>query len=127
MLNYVYSRDGQAYIRADEAGQGVLLTAWIKRRCVEYGCGFMKYAADIPDVDELIGDCAFDNYDCPLFILYTCACQAVHLRDRLKAYEETGFLPDQLNSSVISRYGTAKCLSCGATMDLMDLVPKVDT
>lgn len=126
VLNYVYSQKGQAYIRADENGQGILLTDWIKQRCIEYGCDFMR-EADSQEVDELICDCAFDNYDCPLFVLYTCSCQAVHLRDRLRQYEDTGFMPDQLEGKLISRYGTAKCLNCGAAMDLMDLVPKMDT
>lgn len=124
MLNYVYSKDGQAYIRADENGNGTLLTEWVRDRCVEFGCEFMKLACGSDNIDELICDCAFDNYDCPLFVLYTCACQAVHLRDKLKTYEDTGCMPDQLNRSVISRYGTVKCLCCGVTMDLMDLVSK---
>lgn len=97
VLNYVFSRDGQAYIRTDEDGNGVLLTQWMKAQCIAHGCTELE-DVNVEDIDEIISDCAFDFDICPLFVLYKCACQAVHLRDRLKAYEDTGFMPDQLRN-----------------------------
>lgn len=92
MLNYVFSRDGQAYIRTDEDGNGVLLTEWMKAQCIAHGCTELE-DVNVEDIDEIISDCAFDFDSCPLFVLYTCACQAVHLRDRLRLYEDTDIFP----------------------------------
>lgn len=122
VLNYVYDKDGEAYIRVTE--EGCMLTEWIRRQCISSGCEAMELATTSADVDETICDCAFDNPDCLLFILYVCACQAVHLRSRLKRYESSGIMPDELEGKVISRFGTAKCLACGHVMDLMDLVSR---
>ena len=92
ILNYVFSRDGQAYIRTDEDGNGVLLTEWMKAQCIAHGCTELE-DVNVEDIDEIISDCAFDFDNCPLFVLYTCACQAVHLRDRLRLYEDTDIFP----------------------------------
>ena len=92
ILNYVFSRDGQAYIRTDEDGNGVLLTEWMKAQCIAHGCTELE-DVNVEDIDEIISDCAFDFDSCPLFVLYTCACQAVHLRDRLRLYEDTDVFP----------------------------------
>lgn len=87
MLNFVYSKDGQAYVRADEDGEGVLLVEYARRMCIEHGCDELKDVNDV-EVDELICDCALDYWSCPVFVMYMCACQAVHLRDRLRLHEE---------------------------------------
>ena len=97
IFNYVFSRDGQAYIRTDEDRNGVLLTKWMKAQCIAHGCTELE-DVNVEDIDEIISDCAFDFDTCPLFVLYICACQAVHLRDRLKAYEDTGFMPTELRN-----------------------------
>lgn len=41
-------------------------------------------------------ECGFDFPDCQVHLAYTFACQAVHLRDRLKRYEDTGLMPDDV-------------------------------
>ena len=128
ILNYVFSRDGQAYIRTDEDGNGVLLTEWMKSQCIAHGCTELE-DVNVDDIDELISDCAFAFYSWPLFVLYTCACQAVHLRDRLRLYENTGTFPsdiERLKEAAKRRplagpYGKMRCLNCGCTLDLMDL------
>lgn len=95
VLNYVFSRDGQAYIRTDEDGNGVLLTQWMKAQCIAHGCTELE-DVNVEDIDEIISDCAFDFDICPLFVLYKCACQAVHLRDRLRLYENTDTFPSDI-------------------------------
>ena len=103
-LNFVYSRDGQAYIRADEDGAGIPLTDWMKQQCIRHGCDELE---DIKseEIDEIIGDCAFDYWTCPMFVMYMCACQAVHLRDRLRLYEETGLFPNDV-ANILSQTKT---------------------
>ena len=88
MLNYVFSKDGQAYIRSDGVGdQPVLLTSWIRRQCIAHGCD--EFPDETPEeIDQMICDCAIDYSDCPVFLAYIFACQAVHMRDRCKTYED---------------------------------------
>lgn len=38
MLNFVYGKDGWAYIRRDGEHEDVRLTAWAKRQCKLHGC-----------------------------------------------------------------------------------------
>ena len=47
------------------------------------------------EIDETICDCGFDFPACPVHLAYVFACQAVHLRDRLKMYEDTGLEPEE--------------------------------
>lgn len=88
MLNYVYSKDGIAYIRSDGAADDLPLHEWAKCECIARGCG-KSLGETMEEIDEAICDCALDYPECPIFLAYTFACQAVHLRDRLKRYEDT--------------------------------------
>lgn len=96
MLNYVYSKDGIAYIRSDGKNDDVPLHEWARRECVARGCDEFQ-GESFEEIDEAICDCAFDYGDCPIFLAYTFACQACHLRDRLKKYEDTGLTPEELD------------------------------
>lgn len=87
MLNYVYSKDGVAYIRSDGATDDVPLHEWAKRECIARGCD-KSMGETMEEIDEAICGCAFDCPECPIFLAYTFACQACHLRDRLKRYED---------------------------------------
>lgn len=88
MLNYVFGQNGQAYLRSDGVSeQPVLLTSWIRKQCIAHGCD------ELPDgtpeeIDQMICDCAFSYPDCSIFLTYVLACQAVHMRDRLKMIED---------------------------------------
>lgn len=89
-LNFVFGKDGWAYIRfvGDEAD--VPLTDYIKRLC-EKNCCDMSDLVTPAAIDECVGECAFYGRDCPVFLAYTFACQAVHLRSRCKLYEDILF------------------------------------
>lgn len=87
VLNYVYSKDGIAYIRSDGATDDVPLHEWAKRECIARGCD-KSLGETMEEIDEAICDCAFDCPECPIFLAYIFACQACHLRDRLKRYED---------------------------------------
>lgn len=95
VLNYVYGKDGVAYLRSDGERDDVPLHEWAKKQCIARGCDEFP-GETLEEIDETICDCAFDFPDCPVFLAYTFACQAVHLRDRLKRYEDTGLMPDDV-------------------------------
>lgn len=90
MLNYVYGKDGFAHIRSDGEKDDVPLTAWAKAQCLQRGCD--EFPGETPEeIDEALCDCQMDCPECPIALAYCFACQAVHLRDRLKRYEDILF------------------------------------
>ena len=90
MLNYVYGKDGFAHIRYVGEKDDVPLTEWAKAQCQSTICP--EFPDDTSEeVDEAICDCLMAFPDCPVALSYCFACQAVHLRDRLKRYEDILF------------------------------------
>lgn len=90
MLNFVYGKDGWAVIRDVGEDVEVPLTQWAKAECLRHGCD--EFSAETPeDIDMEVGDCIMDFPDCPIALAYTFASQAVHLRSRLKMYEDILF------------------------------------
>ena len=96
MLNYVYGKDGWAHIRSDGEEDDVLLSKWAAEQCICHdGCEDMFRDGVLPEeVDTTICDCMMDFPGCPIALAYCFACQAVHLRDRLKMYEDILFSVD---------------------------------
>lgn len=87
MMNYVFAKDGWAHIRHDGEREDVLLTEWAKNQCIKRGCDeFPGETAE--EIDETLCDCLMDGEGCPVALAYCFACQASHLRDRLKSIEE---------------------------------------
>lgn len=90
MLNFVFGQDGWAHIRYDGEDENVPLTKWVKAQCLLRGCD--DFPAETPqEIDELVCECVRDCPDCPIALAYCFASQAVHLRDRLKMYEDVLF------------------------------------
>lgn len=90
MLNYVYGKDGFAHIRFDSEQDEVPLTSWAKAQCLYRGCD--DFPAETPEeIDETLCECVMDCPECPIALAYCFACQAVHLRSRLKMYEDILF------------------------------------
>lgn len=88
MMNFVYGKDGWAYIRHDGEHSDVLLTDWAKRQCLLRGCD--EVLAETPEeIDQRLCDCMMDDPICPIAMAYCFASQAVHLRSRLKMHEDT--------------------------------------
>lgn len=86
-MNYVFAKDGWAHIRHDGENEDVPLTEWVKAQCIKRGCDeFPGETAE--EIDETVGDCLMDGEGCPVALAYCFACQASHLRDRLKAIED---------------------------------------
>ena len=93
MLNFVYGKDGLAHIRHDGENADVSLTEWARKQCLSQGCG--EFPAETPEeINQEICDCMMYFPDCPIALAYCFASQAVHLRDRLKMYEDTLFAED---------------------------------
>ncbi len=93
MLNFVYGKDGWAHIRHDGENADVPLSAWTRKQCLHRGCDEFP-AKTAEDIDLEICDCMMDFPDCPVALAYCFATQAVHLRGRLKMYEDILFSED---------------------------------
>lgn len=92
-LNYVYGKNGWAYIRHDGEHEDVMLTDWAKRQCKLHGCD--EVLTETPEeIDERLCDCMMDGPICPVALAYCFAIQAVHMRGRLKKYEDIFFTED---------------------------------
>lgn len=88
-MNYVFGKDGWAHIISDGEHDNVPLTAWAKEQCIKRGCD--EFPGETPEeIDETLCDCLADGDGCPVALAYCFGCQACHLRDRLKLYEDTG-------------------------------------
>lgn len=87
MLNYVFAKDGWAHIRHDGEREDVPLTDWAKAQCIKRDCICM-WSETAKEIDEALCGCLMDGEGCPVALAYCFACQASHLRDRLKAIED---------------------------------------
>ncbi len=92
MLNFVHGRDGWAHIY-DEDGREVNLITWALNQCHERGCDDFP-CKTLEDYDESLCSCMEDFASCPIAMAYCFASQAVHLRSRLKMYEDIFFTED---------------------------------
>lgn len=91
MLNYAYAKDWKVYLRYAGGREDIDLCCYISEMAMEeHGC---KIAPE----DLIEGGCM--ECDCELAILYTVAGQAAELRARLKAYEDTGLTPEEIQNS----------------------------
>lgn len=86
MLNFVHGKDGWAHIY-DEDGKEVNLIVWALNHCHDRGCDDFQ-CKTLEEYDEAISSCMVDYMDCPIAMAYCFASQAVHLRSRLKMYED---------------------------------------
>lgn len=87
MMNYVFGKDGWAHIRNDGESADVPLTDWAKAQCIKRGCDeFPGETAE--EIDETVCGCIMDGEGCPVALAYCFACQANHLRSRLKGIED---------------------------------------
>lgn len=94
LLNFVYGKDGWAHIRYDGKHKNVLLTEWARQQCWSRGCDELS-GMDAEEIDQTLcdcmGDCLTNETICPIAMAYCFASQAVHLRSRLKMYEDAIF------------------------------------
>ena len=93
MLNFVYGKDGWAHIRHDGENADVPLTEWARKQCLSHKCDEFP-SGTLMEIDLEISDCMMDYPGCPIALAYCFASQAVHMRDRLKMYEDILFAED---------------------------------
>lgn len=105
MLNYVFNKDGWTHIRHDGESKDVPLTDWAVGQCASRRCEISP-VGDAKKVDQAICDCLMDGEGCPVALAYCFACQAAHLRDRLKIIED--ILGDEYDSGDLREIADAK-------------------
>lgn len=102
LMNYVYGDNGWARVRLDRKSKNIPLTEWAKSRCLS-GCGVCRpeeaeelFGESISqeEVDVCLTECYMHEPDCVIGMAYLFACQAVHLRSRLKMYEDACYSAD---------------------------------
>ena len=98
-MNYVYDKDGEAFIRNDGRTDNVPLWQYIDRLCKGKGCEIASPLGS-EQTSERCYDCAMDGETCPVSMMYIFACQAVELRARLKKHEDAGFSPAEWDEYV---------------------------
>lgn len=93
VLNFVYGENGWAHIRHDGENADVSLTEWARKQCLNCGCD--EFPSGTPmEIDLEISGCMMDYPGCLVALAYCFASQAVHLRSRLKMYEDILFAED---------------------------------
>ena len=120
MLNFVYGKDGWAHIRHDGENADAPLTGWAREQCLSHGCGEFP-AETLVEIDQEICDCMMDCPDCPVALAYCFASQAVHMRDRLKMYEDILFAEDGAELISIERLRTMTSLPPNPPLTLEEL------
>lgn len=86
-MNYVYDRDGEAFIRHDSKTDNVLLWQYLDRLCEERGCDIESPQGSEQTYSRCC-DCTIDGEGCPISMMYVFATQAVECRGALKRYED---------------------------------------
>lgn len=92
MLNFAYCADGRVKLLYAEGKDNIDLCEYVAYRATSVGCC-------LTDDDVMDGSCV-EDCDCVLSVLYTIAVQAAELRERLKQYENTGLMPDEVERIV---------------------------
>ena len=92
MLNFAYCDNGRVKLLCADGKENVDLCEYVAYRATSMGCC-------LTDDDVMAGSCS-DGCACPLSTLYTIAVQAAELRERLKQYEDTGLMPDEVEKIV---------------------------
>lgn len=86
MLNFVHGKDGWAHVY-DADGKEVNLITWALNHCHDRGCDDFQ-CETLEEYDEALCSCMMDYMDCSVAMAYCFGNQAVHLRSRLKMYED---------------------------------------
>lgn len=92
MLNFAYCDNGRVKLLCAEGKDNIDLCEYVAYRATSMGCC-------LTDDDVMDGSCE-EGCDCVLSVLYTIAVQAAELRERLKQYEDTGLMPEEVESIV---------------------------
>lgn len=89
LMNYAYAKDKEVYLSYADGEEDIKLADYIAKLAGENGCSEITR--------EAVMDGACLECDCPIAVLNVTAVQAAELRAKLKAYEDTGCTPQDLN------------------------------
>lgn len=123
MLNFAHGKDGWAHIY-DEDGKEVNLITWALNYCHDRGCDDFQ-CETLEEYDEALSSCMVDFMDCPIAMAYCFASQAVHLRGRLKMYEDAMPLERVQELAQAEKDGRLVVLPCAKNTQIV--VSNLDT
>ena len=101
-LNLFYVRDGDAFIRGggDAPDYADILVTDFIRKTARTLCPDMLLPESAEEISFAMAEYLFDGYEEPsglIALLYTAAWSYAELRERLKAYEDTGLSPEKVS------------------------------
>ena len=115
-LNLFYVRDGDAFIRGggDAPDYADISVTDFIRKAARTLCPDMLLPESAEEISFAMAEYLFDGYEEPsglIALLYTAAWSYAELRERLKAYEDSGLSPkDAANLHAILRLGDGMTL-----------------
>lgn len=101
-LNLFYVRDGDAFIRGggDAPDYADISVTDFIRKAARTLCPDMLLPESAEEISFAMAEYLFDGYEEPsglVALLYTAAWSYAELRERLKAYEDTGLSPEKVS------------------------------
>lgn len=93
----VETRNNLAYVKnrwVTIRGMEESFLSYMRLECGKKGCDITGDSDEL--TDENICECAFSSPECPLFLLYMVAIQASESREKLKQYEDTELMPNEI-------------------------------
>ena len=101
-LNLFYVRDGDAFIRGggDAPDYADISVTDFIRKTARALCPDMLLPESAEEISFAMAEYLFDGYEEPsglIALLYTAAWSYAELRERLKAYEDTGLSPEKVS------------------------------
>lgn len=102
-LNLFYVRDGDAFIRGggDAPDYADISVTDFIRKAARTFCPDMLLPESAEEISFAMAEYLFDGYEEPsglIALLYTAAWSYAELRERLKAYEDTGLEPEAIET-----------------------------
>lgn len=102
-LNLFYVRDGDAFIRGggDAPDYADISVTDFIRKTARTLCPDMLLPESAEEISFAMAEYLFDGYEEPsglIALLYTAAWSYAELRERLKAYEDTGLTPEEIKA-----------------------------
>lgn len=97
LMNFCTAQNGRAVLCCADGKENVDLAEYTARKCRIHGkeCG-NEMCADMTAEEVMDGALMELGCDCVNAVMYFCGAQAAENNARLKAYEDTGLLPDKI-------------------------------
>ncbi len=122
-LNLFFAKDNETWVRNGGPWPGcedIKLTDFIRLAAKTLGLFSLKLPEDDRDLDALITDMMDEGPEEPegiLAIIHTAGWAFAELRERLKAFEDTGLTPDDFAAAKEALDREGHCPVCGAEIE----------